>query len=88
MCIIQISIKGEWSFSVSPKGYITQDLFLEVLKDFDKHLNMENIERPVVLIIDGASAHISLQSTEFCLTNKIQPILLKPNMTHLLQVKL
>ena len=76
---------GEWQFSVSDKGYITQDLFVEVLKDLDKYLVANNIERPVILIIDGAKAHISLQAANFCLAKKIQPILLKPNMTHMIQ---
>ena len=76
---------GAWQFSVSEKGYINQDLFVEVLEDLDKYLTSRNIKRPVVLIIDGAKAHISLQSTNYCIAKKIQPILLKPNMTHMIQ---
>ena len=78
-------LSGTWNFSVSQKGYINQDLYVEVLKDLDQYLTLHSIQRPVLLIIDGAKAHISLQAAEFCLAKQIQPVLLKPNMTHLLQ---
>ena len=87
-CLIYSDIAGAWNFSVSPKGYINQDLYVEVLKDLDQHLTKNNIQRPVLLIIDGAKPHISLQAAQFCLANQIQPVLLKPNFTHLLQVKI
>ena len=56
------------------------------MKDLDQHLTKQNIQRPVLLIIDGAKAHISLQAAEFCIAHQIQPVLLKPNMTHLLNL--
>ena len=76
---------GEWNFSVSEKGYITRDLYVEVLRDLDSFLSVKNIPRPVILFIDGANPHISLQAASFCKEKQIQPWLLKPNMTHLLQ---
>ena len=76
---------GEWNFSVSGKGYITRELYVEVLKDLDKFLAEKNIPRPVILIIDGANPHISLEAAAFCKEKGIQPWLLKPNMTHILQ---
>ena len=76
---------GAWKFSVSPKGYITRDLFAEVLYDLDKFLTEKKIPRPVVLFIDGASPHISLEAARLCRVLKIQPWLFKPNATHLLQ---
>ena len=75
-----------WHFSVSPKGYSNQDLYVEVMRDLDKHLSKQNVQCPVLLIIDGAKAHISLEVAEFCLAHQIQPVLLKPNMIHCLQV--
>ena len=74
--------------SVSPKGFVTRELHLEVLKDLDRYLKEKNISRPVWLFMDGASPHISLEALSFCKQNEIQPWLLKPNMTHLLQVYL
>ena len=40
----------------------------------------------VIIFIDGASPHISLEAAAFCTEKEIQPWLLKPNMTHILQV--
>lgn len=79
---------GEWQMSVSPKGFVTRDLHLDVLKDLDNFLQAKHIERPVWLFMDGASPHISLDALDFCRKKKIQPYLFKPNMTHLLQVNL
>ena len=78
-------LSGIWKFSVSDKGFMNQDLFLEVLKDLDAYLTAHNIPRPVLLIMDGASCHISLAAAEFFLLKDIQPWLLRPNFTHLLQ---
>lgn len=77
---------GEWTFSVSEKGYITRELYVEVLKDFNKFLIERSIPKPVILVIDGANPHISLEAAAFCKEVGIQPWLLKPNMTHILQV--
>ena len=76
---------GEWTFSVAEKGFINRDLFLQVLKDFDHFLTLNDIPRPVILFLDGASPHISLPAAEFCITHNIQCWLFKPNFTHLLQ---
>ena len=40
--------------SVSPKGFATRELYLESLKDLDQFLVKSNIERPVIIFIDGA----------------------------------
>ena len=76
---------GKWKFSVSEKGYITRELFLDVCKDLAVHLDEKKISRPVILFLDGASPHISLKAAEFCKKNGIQPVLFKPNTTHLVQ---
>ena len=59
--------------SVSPKGFITRELYLEILQDLQKHLEKNKVKKPVILVIDGASPHISLEAAEFCKANKIQP---------------
>ena len=76
---------GQWTFSVSEKGFINRELFLQVLIDLDNYLNKHNIKRPIILFYDGASPHISIAAAEFCSTHGIQPWLFKPNFTHLLQ---
>ena len=64
---------------------MTADMFFEILRYLDKFLSTRNIKRPVILIIDGASPHISLAMAKFCQEVMIQPWLLKPNTTHLCQ---
>ena len=81
-----IKYLGEWNFSVSEKGYITRSLYVEVLRDLDKYLTEKGIPRPVILFIDGANPHISLEAAAFCKEKLIQPWLFKPNMTHIMQV--
>ena len=78
-------LSGKWTFSVAPKGYITRPLFVEVLQDINNYVEKNQIQKPVVLILDGASPHLSLEAAAYCKANQIQPWLLRPNMTHLTQ---
>ena len=78
-------LSGSWEFSVAEKGYITRELFVKVLQDLDRYMSQHQIPRPVILFIDGASPHISIEAAQICRKLKIQPWLLKPNATHLLQ---
>ena len=78
-------LSGKWNFSVSPKGYITRPLFVEVLKDINSYVEKNNIPKPVTVVLDGASPHLSIEAAAYCKENQIQPWLLRPNMTHLTQ---
>ena len=44
---------GKWKFSVSQGGFMTAKNYLEVLADIDQYLTDNEIERPVVVFIDG-----------------------------------
>ena len=48
------------------KGFVTADMFVEILRDLDEFLSTHNIMRPVILIIDSASPHTSLAMPKFC----------------------
>ena len=74
--------------SVSAKGFATRELYLDTLRDLDDYVEKHDIKRPVIIFIDGASPHISLEAAQFCRAKNIQPYLFRPNMTHLLQVRL
>ena len=78
-------VTGKWRFSKSEKGYVNREIFLEILKDLSDHIDENNIERPVVLFIDGFSGHLGLAIAEFCEEFAIQLILFHSNMTHILQ---
>ena len=81
----QDGVTGRWRFSKSEKGYVNREIFLDILKDLSDYLDENNIERPVVLFIDGFSGHLGLAIAEFCEEFGIQLILFHSNMTHILQ---
>ena len=42
--IPKTGVTGEWKHSVSDHGYVTRDIFLEILQDLDHHLTTANIK--------------------------------------------
>ena len=48
-------VSGDWGLSVTPKGYVTSEIFLKILNDLDIFLSKKNILHPVILLIDGAT---------------------------------
>lgn len=78
-------LSGTWGLCCAPKGYVTSDIFVNILEDLVSYLDSQHVLRPVILWIDGASPHLSLNMAEFCIANGIQPLLFKPNSTHLCQ---
>ena len=76
---------GKWGMSCSVNGYVTQELFISILKDLDNFLTKQNIARPIILWMDGATPHMSIAMAEFCKLKRIQPWLFKPNATHITQ---
>ena len=61
-------------------------LFADWLKNgFDEALKKQYVQQPVVLLIDGAKVHLSIEALEFCAENKIILYTLYLNATHLIQ---
>ena len=46
---------GAWSLHSTEKGFITSEKFVVLLQELVKHLEERQIERPVILFMDGAS---------------------------------
>lgn len=67
---------------ISPKGWITADLFLEWMKVF-----AENIppRRPVMLIMDSHSSHVSPKVLDFARSNNIVLFTIPARTSHILQ---
>ena len=78
-------MSGEWSFSYSENGWVTQDIYIDIVNDLGHYIREQGIPIPVLLFLDGALCHLSLAISQLCDENKIQPILLRPNTTHLIQ---
>ena len=64
------------------KGWMNNDSFLEFLKHFDKYACPE---RPVILLIDNVSSHMSIEVFSFAKSKEIELYRLQPNATHFLQ---
>ena len=58
---------------------------LEIISDLGDHVKGVKIVTPVVLFLDGVICHLSLKIAQLFDQLGIQPILLHPNSTHLLQ---
>ena len=78
-------MSGEWGFSYSENGWVTQEVYLDIVKDLGIYIQKQGIPTPVLLFLDGALCHLSLAISQLCNDLKIQPILLRPNTTHLIQ---
>ena len=75
----------EWQYTYTSNGWFKQETYLDIIQDLTPFITTENIPIPVVLFIDGAKCHVSIEMAEICLKSRIQPLLLHSNTTHLSQ---
>lgn len=70
------------AFHCSDTGWVNAELFLKWL-----HFFVESIppSRPVLLILDGLSSHISIEVIEFARSNDIHMLCIPAHTTHILQ---
>ena len=61
------------------------DTVLDIIHDLGDYIKKHGIPTPVLFFIDGASCHTSLAMAKACTELGIQPLLLRPNTTHLTQ---
>jgi len=66
----------------SDSGYMQENIFQMYIEHFNRKIPAD---RPVLLILDGHSSHISLASIKFCRDHEIHLYILPSNTTHLLQ---
>ena len=76
---------GVWQFSYTVNGWVDRKSMVPFIQDIGDFLAREDIPRPVLLFMDGAKCHLSLEIAQLCTKLNVQPILLRPNMTHLTQ---
>ena len=73
-------------FGHSTNRWMGTDLFEKWLEEsFILEIDRACIQKPILLVIDGAKCHISLSILELCNENNIILYTLLPNMTHLIQ---
>lgn len=68
----------------SDSGLINSDLFLLWLKHFKKHVKPTR-EKPVLLVLDNHTSHITLPAVQFCREQGIHLLSLPPHSSHRLQ---
>ncbi len=71
------------TYSTSDSGFIDRDIYADWFeKNFIRHLP---VERPILLLQDGATAHISPRLIDLAIANDIILLCFPPKLTHILQ---
>ena len=76
---------GKPRFSYTNTGFVNTDVFLTILEDIHEYCVESETPLPVLLFLDGASCHVSLEAVSLAQSLQIKLWLLYPNATHLLQ---
>ena len=69
-------------YQCSDTGWINADFFLVWLKFFPQSIPQS---RPVLLILDGHSSHVSIEAIEYARSNEIHMPCIPAHTTHILQ---
>ena len=89
--IHQKNLNSQWTiggpsgstFAASESGWITKSLFTQWFKWFVDYT--KNVSKPILLIMDNHTSHISIEVIEVAKQNQILLLLLPPSCTHALQ---
>ncbi|KAJ8966802.1 hypothetical protein NQ314_003298 [Rhamnusium bicolor] len=80
------SVPSHWILGKSDTGWMRSEVFYEfVANGLNNWLEKEDIQKPVLFLVDGHKSHMSLELSKFCSNNGIISYALPPNATHLLQ---
>jgi len=71
-------------YKCSPNGWINSQLFVDWLQNLFL-VETATIPKPILLIMDNLSSHISIEAIELAQKNQIILLCLPPNTTHALQ---
>ena len=72
-------------FARSENGFTTDYLGLKYIEHFNRFTKANTVGRYRLLIFDGHGSHVTQNFVDFCWEHQIQPYLLIPHLTHLLQ---
>ena len=73
------------TFTTTGKGWITGAVFANWLHIFNQFVIDQGIQKPVVLMLDGAPVHISAAAIDYSTENNIVLLCSTPNATHIIQ---
>ena len=66
-------------------GWISEDTFFDYLKNMTFIPHIKQTPRPMLLVFDGHTSHLSLKSVRLVIENDIRSLYLPAHRTHLLQ---
>ncbi|KAJ4440034.1 hypothetical protein ANN_08165 [Periplaneta americana] len=69
---------------ISDSGYINCELFVKWLRHFQNHVGATT-NKPVLLILDNHTSHITLENVQYCRENSIHLLSLPPHSSHKMQ---
>lgn len=80
------SMPREWTLGRSESGWMRNEIFFEyIVNDFNTWVENNNIQKPILLLVDGHKSHMSLVLSSMCEQLGIILYALPPNTTHILQ---
>lgn len=80
------SIHESWGVGKSDNGWMTGESFYDyVVNVFEPWLTANEIQRPIVVYVDGHSSYLTMALDDFCSMKGIEIIALYPNASHIMQ---
>ena len=70
-------------YTVSQNGWMTTPAYINWFRNL--FIPSLPAERPILLILDGHSSHVSLEVRDLAVSNEIHMLKLPPHLSHLLQ---
>nr|CAI5843653.1 unnamed protein product [Callosobruchus analis] len=81
------SLPDGWLLGKSETGWMKADKFFDyIVKGLSKWVDDQNIQKPVVVFVDGNKSHLSMRLSEYCDQHGIILYALPPNATHMIQL--
>ncbi|XP_065363191.1 uncharacterized protein LOC135956584 [Calliphora vicina] len=78
------SLPENWFLGKSESGWMVSEVEY-IANGVHNWLNDHNVQRPILLFVDGHKSHMTLELSQFCEDNNIILYALPPNTTHMLQ---
>ena len=79
--------RSNWTsyYAMTEEGYITNDLWIEVIDAFVALIKVHLGDRPALLLLDRVGSHLEDTSLVKLLANSIEPLFLPAHTSHILQ---
>nr|CAI5826180.1 unnamed protein product [Callosobruchus analis] len=80
------SLPDGWLLGKSEAGWMKADIFFDyIVKGLSKWVDDQNIQKPVLVFVDGHKSHLTMRLSEYCDQHGIILYALPSNATHMIQ---